>query len=54
MEYTSHEDNYQHLVVMSMTHDDKLLTIYERKMNLVHRIREKVVFRMRAAEEQFR
>lgn len=54
MEYTSHEDNYQHLVVMSMTHDDKLLTVYERKMNLVQRIREKVVFRMRAAEEQFR
>lgn len=54
MEYTSHEDNYQHLVVMSMTHEDKLLTVYERKMNLVQRIREKVVFRMRAAEEQFR
>ena len=54
MEYSSPDENYQNLVIMSLTHEDRLLSVMDRKKNLMQRIRDKVVFRMRSAEEQFK
>jgi hypothetical protein len=51
MEYSSPDENYQNLVIMSLTHEDRLLSVMDRKKNLMQRIRDKVVFRMRSAEE---
>lgn len=41
------------LIVMSMSHEARLLTALEKKVHRIKKLREKVGFRMKAAEEQF-
>jgi hypothetical protein len=38
---------------MSMTPQERMKTALEKKLYLVRRLREKIIFRMKAAEEQF-
>ena len=39
------------LIIMSMTPQDRMKTALEKKLHLVRRLREKIIFRMKAAEE---
>ena len=55
-EYVSEADREQglYVIAMSMAAEDKYLqTPMERKLHKIGRIREKIKFRLRAAEEQF-
>lgn len=41
------------LVVMSMTPQERMRTALDKKLYLIRRLREKIIFRMKAAEDQF-
>ncbi len=41
------------IVVMSMSHEEKTQTPLEKRANRIRIMREKVIYRMKAAEEQF-
>lgn len=52
-DYVSPTDVQQNIVVMSLTHEERLQDAMDRKNFRIRKIRDKVLYRLKAAEEQF-
>ena len=48
-----YEPNQQNLIMMSLTLEERMKSAQEKKLYKIRRLRDKVTFRLRSAEEQF-